>query len=84
MIRDGDAVRHGEHGQDTPPRDVDVFTPQLLDQIVVELVRQPSDQIEEIINIDWFAISVLRPRSFSACAGPSGVWSSHVQNASGR
>src|SRR5467141_1984985 len=79
---DGDAVAHGEYGQNTPPRDVDALSPQLLDQIVVELVRQPGDQMrKEIIEhrlIRRFQRFVRRPpRAFGA---PRPLGSSHVQN----
>ncbi len=80
---DGDAVAHGEHGQDTPPRDVDALAPQLLDQIVVELVRQPSDQMrKEIIEhrlVRRFRRLVRRFQCFVHGASRAFV-SSHVQS----
>src|SRR5216683_4851748 len=79
---DGDAVAHGEHGQDTPPCDVDAFTPQLLDQIVVELVGQLGDQMrKEIIEHRLVRRFQRFVRGASrACKGSRPFDSSHVQN----
>src|SRR6266403_821290 len=79
---DGDAVAHGQHGQDTPARDVDALVPQLLDQIVVELVRQPGDQMrKEIIEHRLVRRLQRVDRGASrACKGSRPFDSSHVRN----
>ena len=44
-LADGDAVAHRQYRQDAPAGEVDSLEPQFLDQVGVELVGEPRDQV---------------------------------------